>query len=575
MAKGGGGARVVHLLRHAERSRRLLLIRSLVDEVAKSPELAHPLPGPEDAWDLLARTEAVAPGVLDLVLAHPYTGSWAGYTTRLLGSQISGVWPLWVHVGYVHALAAAAAIRAGLPFTIPIPVWNGDAVLPTLGLARLRSAETWSVAEVTSRAGRIRVGAAELPADLNTTTGQWWSIRRLSAHGHGRTFSVRLDDVDPYRGPYEPLGPQRLDDTETSAWRKLMTDAWTLLSAGVPDFAEALRVGFDSVAPRPLSLFRTPSASSSDAFGSAIIGRPPDAASLASMLVHEFQHSRLAGLMHLTQLWEPDSRERIYAPWRDDPRPLGGVVQGLYAFFGMAAFWRSQAGTRGGAYEFAYHRRMSWQTFLTVQHDPALTPNGRRFLQAMGEELGPWQDEPLPQDVLDAAHRTALDHYLGWRIRHVRPDKALVRDLATAWLAGRVPDRLSFDANRPPTPLADGSWSHARADLTRLVMSKPAAEVRAMWADVPDVTTADFALATGRFGDAAAAYRSGLAQDPDQPALIAGLALALSATGPDAAARTLTRCPELVRAVHRQLRARALKPPTVTDLAAWIGRSVL
>jgi hypothetical protein len=33
----------------------------------------------------------------------------------------------------------------------------------------------------------------------------------------------------------------------------------------------------------------------------------------------------------------------------------------------------------------------------------------------------------------------------------------------------------------------------------------------------------------------------------------------------------LLRCPELVRAVHRDLRSGTSAPPTVEDLVAWIG----
>jgi HEXXH motif-containing protein len=573
MARGSGGARVVRQLRRAERSRRLLLLRSLVDQVAKSPELAYPLPSPEDAWDLLARVEQAAPAVLDLVLAHPYTGSWAGYTTRLLSQQISGVWPLWVHIGYVHTLAAAAAVRAGIRFDIEVPVWQGSAILPTLGLVRLDSCDT---AEISGSAGHVSVRCGSstvvLPADLSTDTDEWLSIHRLVTKADGRTFSVRLDDLDPYRGPHEPLGPQRLPSHETSAWQTLMADAWRLIAEGLPDFAEALRVGFDSVAPRPLALFRAPSASSSDAFGSAIINRPADAATLASMLVHEFQHSRLTGLMHMTQLWENDPRERIYAPWRDDPRPIGGVFQGLYAFFGMTAFWRAQ--TRSGdprsAFEFAYHREVAWRAVTTVRNDPALTETGRRFINAIHDELQPWLTEPVAPEMIEAASRTARDHYLGWRLRHIRPDSGLAGSLASAWLSGST-HRFDVGADLAPTPVPDGSWSHARADLARLRVTQGMSS----WSTVPDATHPDLALVTGRFSDAIRGYRGQLAENPDRPASITGLALALSAVNTSPATRILLHRPELVRAVHRILRERTPDAPTVDCLADWLGQIIL
>ncbi|MET0233417.1 MAG: HEXXH motif domain-containing protein [Kibdelosporangium sp.] len=591
MARGSGGARVVRQLRRAERSRRLLLLRSLVDQVAKSPELSAPLPSPEEAWDLLARVEQAAPTALDLVLAHPYTGSWAGYTTRLLTQRISGIWPLWVHIGYVHALAASAAIRAGIRFEIAVPVWQGDVILPTLGLIRVANESPChtsaigtagigtaeiSTAEISGEPGHIEVRhnttTIHLPANLNDDTDSWWSVQRLVTRAHGRTFAVRLDDLDPYRGPHEPLGPQRLPANETAAWQGLMADAWALIANGLPDFAEALRVGFDSVAPRPLTLFRAPSASSSDAFGSAIIARPADAATLASMLVHEFQHSRLTGLMHLTQLWENDLRERFYAPWRDDPRPIGGIAQGLYAFFGMTAFWRalSDRGDQRSAFEYAYHREVTWRTVRTVRDDPALTATGRRFITAIATELQPWTTEPVAADMAEAAGRTAKDHYLGWRIRHLRPDPIVAGDLAEDWLAGLPARPVDPGADRTPALVQDGGWSHARADLARLRCTAGMSS----WSTVPDATHADLALVTGRFADAVRGFRAELAADPDRPASITGLALALSAVDTSPATRILAHRPELVRAVHRIVRTRAARVPPVDALAEWLGQTV-
>jgi HEXXH motif-containing protein len=95
LARGAGGAGVVLRLRRTERSRRLFLLRALVEETTKAPELFGSLPPSEDAWELLARVQKKAPSALDLILAHPYAGTWTGYTTRLLRNRISGVgsWP--------------------------------------------------------------------------------------------------------------------------------------------------------------------------------------------------------------------------------------------------------------------------------------------------------------------------------------------------------------------------------------------------------------------------------------------------------------------------------------------------
>ena len=38
----------------------------------------------------------------------------------------------------------------------------------------------------------------------------------------------------------------------------------------------------------------------------------------------------------------PSGGEQVYAPWRQDPRPAGGLLQGVYAHLGIVRFWHAQ-----------------------------------------------------------------------------------------------------------------------------------------------------------------------------------------------------------------------------------------
>ena len=584
LARGAGSSGPVRRLRRAERSRRLLLLRALVDEVSKEPKLTGPLPSPEPAWDLLVRVQERSPAALDQLLAHPYTGSWVGYTTRLLAERISGVCPLWLHIGHVHALAAAAAVRAGLDFEAEVPVWNGGAMLPTLGMARLPVDSPWSVARVRADNGVVTLGdtaaRVRLPRDPSSDGPGWWGLRRLMVRTGGHTLAVRLDDLDPYRGLYEPVPPQRLDDHDVQVWCSLLEGAWCQIVRCLPGLAGPIAAGLDSVVPQPAVPFRQPSASTGEAFGSAIIALPADSASLAATLVHEFQHIRLGGVLHLAALHEEDHRERFYTGWRDDPRPIGGVLQGVYAFFGVTAFWRALArfGTdpvrRRAAFEFTHWRNATWRTLGVLREDPCLTEVGRRFATGIAGALGPWLDEPVPDDLARDAAALAADHYAGWRTRFVRPEPATVAAIADAWLAGcsRL-GPVSPPSDQTPTPVPDGGWSRARADLIRLRVAEPGALAGERWRTVPGVTPADHAYATGHFAEAASGYRDQLARDPDRPAAWVGLGLSLAARGADPAGRALLRYPELVRAVHRLARAAQTGQPDPVALADWIGRS--
>jgi HEXXH motif-containing protein len=581
-----GDQSMVRRLRRAERSRRKLLLFALLEDAAKAPEHVGPLPSIETVWELFARVEEASPVAFDRLLAHPYTGAWASYTTRLLRNGLDGVGPLWIHLGHVHAIAAAAAIHAGLRFEIGVPLWHGNAALPSLGLARLPVSAPFSVAEVSGEAGNYIVSHADgwvrLPSRTDTDAPGWWSLHRMDTTAGRRRFAVRLDDLDPYRGLYEPVPPERLGGNSFEKWHRLLDEAWQLLVRAMPDYARLLPVGLDSLVPMPHVLFQNPSASTGEAFGSAVLGYPTDSASLAATLVHEFQHIVLGGLLHLTPLYDNDPRERIYVPWRDDPRPFAGAVQGVYAFLGVTAFWRALAGTGAGAldrhawFEFARWRQETWRTLEILRADTCLTVAGQRFLDGVAEVLGPWQREPIEEDVARRAAAVATDHRAGWRLRHLRSSPDAVAELAKAWLAGRSrPPVALLRADLPPTPVPDGSWSHARAYLSRLALTEAShGQLRHLWPTVPDATTADFAYVTGRYRDAAHEYRAELAETPDRPASLVGLGLALAAIGPNPAARALLHCPELVRAVHRELRRTAQHVPTQESIGSWIGQLV-
>jgi len=118
---------------------------------------------------------------------------------------------------------------------------------------------------------------------------------------------------------------------------------------------------------------------------------------------------------------------------------------------------------------------------------------------------------------------------------------------------------------------SDGDWPNARADLVRIRLgANGGTRLRQLWSHVPDVREADYLLVDGRLDEARTAYAAELAADPDQASALIGLALSLPG-GPGKQA--LLAVPELVRAVHRKLRA-AGGAPAVEELAAWTGEGL-
>ncbi|MGW4058491.1 aKG-HExxH-type peptide beta-hydroxylase [Amycolatopsis sp. NPDC004747] len=572
LAVGAGGMSAGSVLRSADRSRRLLLLSGLVNLAASDESVTGPLAPVETVWNLLVQAEEAQPDALERVIAHPYMGSWAGYTTRLIEQGLTGECPLWVHYGYLHTLAAAAAIHAGLTFTILVPVWDDVVVLPTLGAARLAEGGGFTTAEVRGAAGDFTIHGERSQATPGTAA--WSPLRDFRFEAGGRVLALRLDDLDPHRGLYHPIPPDRLTDAEASTWRDLLDEAWRLIVEHLPEYAEILPAGLTSIVPNPAVPFRLPSASTGEAFGSAVIAGPEaeEPATLAAALVHEFQHIRLGGLLQLARLHDDDRTERLYAPWREDPRPFGGLVHGIYAFFGVSAFWRALARAhpedRLAAFEFAHWRAQTWQTLESIRDDAALTDSGRRFLNELATVFGPWQTEPCASEAVHWAERLAADHYAGWRLRHIRPEPEVIADLARAWLHGE-PCPQAAPSGRLDT-LSDGEWANARPDLIR-VRLRPDGErkLSQVWSQVPGAIEGDHWLIAGLDDEARKAYQSVLDRDPEHAEALIGLGLSLP-DGP--ATRALLGVPELVRAVHRALRD-AGKAPAVGELAAWIGEA--
>ncbi|MGW5136293.1 HEXXH motif domain-containing protein [Streptomyces sp. NPDC004135] len=580
IARGAAGPDVVHEVRRAERSRTLLLLRAVRDEAASSSKLRGPLVSLEPAWQVLDHVQQRAPAALETVLSYPYVAAWAGVTLRRLRrGHPTDPTPAWVHLGHLRGIAAAAALHAGIDVDLRVPARSGTVTLPTLGAAFSAAghADQWSVARIRSRGTDRRVDIGDdtvrMPSDLAGDAPGWWALQRLECREGSRMLTLRLDDLDPYRGLYETLDPHRLDDAEVTRWRHMLADAWHLVCRHLPDKADAISAGLDAVVPRPFtSRFPLISASSGEAFAGINVARPQAPEDLAEILVHEYQHVLLGGLLHLVPLTGQDEERLFYAPWRDDPRPAAGLLQGVYAFFGVTDFWRAAARSGDDAIAgFAAFNCARWlkptlEAARALLGARALTTAGRRFLDGIVEQLATWA-AVTPRHC--GAQLVTADHQAGWRLRYLRPDPAVVAASAHAWREADehgVPDPGAESL----VPESDGRWSPARLDLLRCVARGDSSPVNPLLAEPTGATVADIALADGRYADALEAYRAEVAADPDHPPSWIGFALAWSCLESGPGPALLLRQPHLVRAVHRLLRAES-EAPQPDALATWLA----
>jgi hypothetical protein len=317
---------------------------------------------------------------------------------------------------------------------------------------------------------------------------------------------------------------------------------------------------------------------------------------MAVTLVHEYQHHKLVQLLdfaplHDTSPHDAGSAARHWAPWRPDPRPLSGLLQGSYAFLGIGEFWRERldalrripsTGTELAiaGVEFAWCRAAVGQAVCALEASGDLTELGRRFVAGMHAQVRTWSPVTVEETAADAASTMLADARAMWLLRHVRPADEFVADLARAWRRGDTPSAAS-PAGETVVP-GDPSPKFARSRLVRLRVADPDRFARLRhprrrgagrsgtgWSE------ADYRFAQGDFAVAADLYRRQLASKPGSVAAFAGLVLALARQSSDAAVRDVyENRPEYLHAVWRRARLDGGDCPDPEALASWLAGSV-
>jgi len=588
LSAGSGSQAITRFFWKTERSRRLLLINTLLYEVDQHPSLLGPLPPASGLWSILTSAQAARPSEFDELLLHPHVGNAAAFALRRHRRGASGDLPLWTDFGGIHALALVAAARAGLSWSTRIPVRAGYAMLPTLGMAQFSGSATASFADARTEGGQIWLWGSGrqivVPAEPSTDADGWWGLRQLQV-GDDLRLKVWLDDLDPFRDLADPVPPVRLDQSGFDRWRVLLTDAWALLCRDHRANAEAMADGVVSLVPLPPEPgWETRSASNGEAFGSVMVSEPPDAVTLAVSLVHEFQHIKLGALIHLLPLTEDEDGSHYYAPWRDDPRPLAGLIQGVYAFFGIAEFWgRHRLKLSGPAadlagFEYAYAKAQTEEALQIVLAAKSLTANGRRLTEGLLASLATSFTDSLPAKILRLSKLTADSHRVGWRLRHFQPDSSEVLSLAKAFHNGD-----SAEAASPPKihPHPELRWPQQIPKLARQqILATAHIENDETTIEWDMLKAADHALVAGDLDVArkgyleSAAAKSAVTRSHDELRAWVGLALTAAGDGDSSTAVTLTVRPDLVRAVYTEV-ATISPGANPIDVAAWLVPAIV
>jgi len=419
IAAGFGDAASVSSLSEAQRSVRRALLRLL--HARASEEASGTFAG---GWSLLTRLDKSSPAAVDAVLAHPYVRAWAEHCLRSPGAMPKDA-------GHLASIAAAAAVRSGTLAELEVPVVGGHVHLPTLGRLRVGEAATAVTGSTVGNATLAARGEGDFEVRAHSgkwhvvpgapePDGDWQPVRELRADG----FTVRLEDTDPYRDCHQWPAADRLAAAEAAAWQARFAEAWRLIELDYPRYAPGVAAGLTTVLPLARDeAGREISAAARQAFGAVAAARPASGADLALLIIHEFQHVKLGALADMFDLWDRTDQRVYFAPWRDDPRPVGALLQGTYAHIAVTDYWRVRrhrvTGTAAAAAEeqFARWRAMTAEAIGTLAGSGALTPLGTRFVDGMRATVEPWLGEPVRDAAAKAARRWTAERGEAWRQR--------------------------------------------------------------------------------------------------------------------------------------------------------------
>jgi uncharacterized protein len=524
---GYGTPDAVTVLRAGQLAKRKLLLQALLRST-----------GPDPAVDLLLRAEEADPESVTEVLRHPHLDAWATQARRTGGDT-----------GYLAQVAAAAAVRARLVFRIDVPVTHGAVYLPGLGAA---GADGDRVTVTGDRDGEVRVGPVPVGGD-------GWAAVRTVALEPG--FTLLIEDLEPYRDTYQWQPAPRLDGPTAERFAALLRSAWQILTTRHPEHADAMRVLLRAVVPLlPPPDGGSVSAASRNASGSVAVIIPATAEELTLLLLHEFMHMKLDALRDLVDLHDPDPKGRYLAPWRMDPRPIGALLQGVYAHAGVTDYWRLRRLEPGAPpvadVEFAYWRRQNASAVESLASSGELTPEGSRFVERLRRTLTGWEREQVRPDVTARVADMVLAQEVRWKFRNWRPSELELSSVTDAWRTGR-----------PPVPPDPTGLLRAAAEGEPSGIPGIVGLLRAglMAGNVPD--PAARALIGGRYAEAGSRYAGRVIADRGDEDAWVGWAVAV-AHDPEAAASVRSR-PDLVREV-----VSADPGIDAVSFARWFGKAL-
>lgn len=253
-------------------------------------------------------------------------------------------------------------------------VSDGVEVLPFIGLVlsadvgdRVRIETRGAHISVTSALGSCEFEREQLIGEISTARcrparDSW--VRAMPLFRVGG-IGMHIDIVDPAfatqwipQARFSGASVDAAQESDLTTWTEALSDAAAVVEEITPATASMMGMLVRSLVP---VVARDPALAcsmSDSALPGAIMTTIDGPAVLAESLVHEFRHNLLHQLEQAYPLYESGSstEAKFYSPWRNDPRPLHGILHALFVFLDVCAI---HAGVQRGSAHDSHARHDS------------------------------------------------------------------------------------------------------------------------------------------------------------------------------------------------------------------------
>jgi HEXXH motif-containing protein len=322
-----------------------------------------------------------------------------------------------------------SGLREGASVTLATP--ETDVVLPVLGI-HLRDAEGGvTLVKENPETLLIRSSGGERQVTLQSSdkplNGICLNIACTQEVRLLLTDSPSLFE-DEYRGNLAPNipNPERLAEMISAALK-------VIALADQPLHERTAKFVKWYVPMAPASLQSHTSFAAKNLVGAIFLSEACSDLVLAEVILHEFHHNELFAYAETVDLVDHVPSEKYYSPWREDARPLYGLLHGLYVFTGVADFYRaleSQSDFKHFAEEFRGRRyELLCQLAVGFQQVPEarLKPAGADLIRSIGNRVENHMGE-FP-NFMNSMPGKVADHLNRWKQAHADLQLSVVTPL--------------------------------------------------------------------------------------------------------------------------------------------------